>query len=79
MIDILALALSHGLLALAAWRLILRADLDIDTASTPTGAAAERRDAQGAGAPGGGRGAVRATSRGRPVAGDTGAARSGRS
>ena len=30
MVDILALLLSHGLLALAAWRLILRDDLDAD-------------------------------------------------
>ena len=30
MVDIFALALSHGLLALAAWRLMLRGDLDAD-------------------------------------------------
>lgn len=30
MVDFLALALSHGLLALAAWRLMLRGDLDRD-------------------------------------------------
>ena len=30
MVDILALALSHGLLALAAWRLMMRGDLDAD-------------------------------------------------
>ena len=28
MIDFFALALSHGLLALACWRILLRADLD---------------------------------------------------
>jgi hypothetical protein len=31
MVDILALAVSHGLLALAAWRLLLRPDLDVET------------------------------------------------
>lgn len=36
MIDNFALALSHGLLLLAAWRLIWRADLEDDAApSTP--------------------------------------------
>lgn len=30
MVDILALALSHGLLALAAWRLLWRPDLDVE-------------------------------------------------
>lgn len=30
MIDNFALALAHGLLALAAWRLLVRADLDQD-------------------------------------------------
>jgi len=32
MVDYFALALSHGLLALAVWRLMLRADLDSDPA-----------------------------------------------
>jgi hypothetical protein len=32
MIDYFALALTHGLLALAAWRLLLRADLDREPA-----------------------------------------------
>ncbi len=32
MIDYFALAITHGLLALAAWRLMLRADLDSDPA-----------------------------------------------
>ena len=35
MIDLLSLALSHGLLALAAWRLLQRDDLDRD--SSPAG------------------------------------------
>jgi hypothetical protein len=37
MVDFFALALMHGLLALAAWRLALRADLDRDppAAGTP--------------------------------------------
>jgi hypothetical protein len=30
MVDLFALALTHGLLALAAWRLVRRADLDRD-------------------------------------------------
>jgi hypothetical protein len=30
MVDLFALALTHGLLALAAWRLLRRADLDRD-------------------------------------------------
>lgn len=30
MVDLFALALSHALLALAAWRLVLRDDLDTD-------------------------------------------------
>ena len=34
MIDNFALALSHGLILLAAWRLIQRPDLDDDTAPT---------------------------------------------
>ena len=32
MIDFFALALSHGLLALACWRILLRADLDEEIA-----------------------------------------------
>ena len=32
MVDYFALALTHGLLALAAWRLMLRPDLDQDAA-----------------------------------------------
>lgn len=32
MVDLFALALTHGLLALAAWRLVQRADLDEDPA-----------------------------------------------
>jgi hypothetical protein len=35
MIDNFALALSHGLLLLAAWRLLSRADLDDDSAPAP--------------------------------------------
>ena len=30
MIDILTLALTHGLIALALWRMLFRADLDLD-------------------------------------------------
>ncbi len=32
MVDILALAISHGLLLVAAWRLLWRADLDSEEA-----------------------------------------------
>ena len=37
MIDLFAIAVTHGLLALAAWRLVLRDDLDRDpgTAEEP--------------------------------------------
>jgi len=41
MIDNFALALSHGLMLLAAWRLLARADLDDDAAPPP--AAGDRR------------------------------------
>jgi hypothetical protein len=40
MIDNFALGLSHGLMLLAAWRLLSRADLDEDAAAPP--AAGER-------------------------------------
>lgn len=36
MIDNFALAISHGLILLAAWRLVQRPDLDNDDASSPT-------------------------------------------
>ena len=35
MIDNFALAISHGLLLIAAWRLVQRPDLDDDDASSP--------------------------------------------
>ena len=35
MIDNFALALSHGLMLLAAWRLLFRPDLDDDSAAPP--------------------------------------------
>ncbi len=37
MIDNFSLALSHGLILLAAWRLFLRPDLDDDNAARPDG------------------------------------------
>ena len=37
MIDHFALGLSHGLLLLAAWRLLSRPDLEDDEAPAPTG------------------------------------------
>lgn len=39
MVDIFALALSHGLLLLAAWRLVLRPDLDVDVPGDVSGKA----------------------------------------
>jgi hypothetical protein len=39
MVDYFALALSHGLLALAVWRLMLRPDLDSDPAEPAEGEA----------------------------------------
>ena len=38
MIDNFALAVSHGLLILAVWRLLTRADLDDDAAPSDAGA-----------------------------------------
>ena len=43
MIDNFALFLSHGLMLLAAWRLIVRADLDDDALLPPDPAAKPRR------------------------------------
>lgn len=43
MIDHFSLALTHGLMLLAAWRLLSRADLDEDRAPTPP--EADARDA----------------------------------
>ena len=43
MIDNFALALSHGLLLIAAWRLMSRPDLDDDGAIPPAAAQAGRR------------------------------------
>ena len=37
MVDLFALTLSHALLALAAWRLVLRPDLDRDPEPEPDG------------------------------------------
>jgi hypothetical protein len=45
MIDNFALALSHGLLLLAAWRLLSRPDLDDDAAPVPP--PADRRRPRG--------------------------------
>jgi hypothetical protein len=42
MIDYFAIALTHGLIALAAWRLVRRGDLDVDPADSA------RRGATGA-------------------------------
>jgi hypothetical protein len=50
MIDNFALALSHGLLLLAAWRLLSRPDLDDDDApaSAPAHRGFPKKDAEGA-------------------------------
>lgn len=44
MIDNLSLAISHGLMLLAAWRLLGRADLDSDDGQAPTGFFRRKRD-----------------------------------
>ena len=43
MIDNFALALSHGLLLLAAWRLMARPDLDDDNAPAPNAPSVRNR------------------------------------
>ena len=43
MIDNFALGLTHGLMLLAAWRLLSRADLDDDALPPPTPDASDRR------------------------------------
>lgn len=48
MIDNFALALSHGLLLLAAWRLLSRPDLDDDGAPEPNSESASRGSRPGA-------------------------------
>ena len=35
MIDLFTLALTHGLIALALWRLLFRADLDLEESDAP--------------------------------------------
>ena len=47
MIDNFALALSHGLLLLAAWRLIFRRDLEDDSVPAPAPPARRSRWAAG--------------------------------
>ena len=42
MIDSFALALTHGLMLLAAWRLLSRPDLDDDSLPPPSGPARTR-------------------------------------
>lgn len=46
MIDYFALALTHGLLALGAWRMLGRADLDREEAPRPEAAPAAAPDAK---------------------------------
>jgi hypothetical protein len=43
MIDNFALLVSHGLMLLAAWRLLSRADLNDEAAAAPAAAAAPER------------------------------------
>jgi hypothetical protein len=45
MIDTFALALTHALLFVVAWRLLSRPDLDDDSAAVPTAPAKGRADA----------------------------------
>lgn len=45
MVDYFALALTHGLLALAAWRLMQRTDLDRDPPAGPPQAGDDAPDA----------------------------------
>ena len=49
MIDSFALALTHGLMLLAAWRLLSRPDLDDDEAPPPSGPARNRWSDLGSG------------------------------
>jgi hypothetical protein len=42
MIDFFALALSHGLLALGCWRILLRGDLDAETSAEGAAPPAEQ-------------------------------------
>ena len=52
MIDNFALALTHGLLLLAAWRLMRRADLDDASAPAPAPAGAQAKRPFGKARPG---------------------------
>ncbi|MYL96556.1 hypothetical protein GR702_02045 [Novosphingobium sp. FGD1] len=45
MVDILALSLSHGLLLLAAWRLLRRPELDVEMRDVPSPAVDASRPA----------------------------------
>lgn len=47
MIDILTLALTHGLIALALWRMLFRADLDVDDGEARPARKPWHREAQG--------------------------------
>jgi len=49
MIDILALAISHGLLGLAVWRLMWREDLYYDDGAAPRRLDGHARDMRGPG------------------------------
>ena len=51
MIDNFALALTHGLLLLVAWRLLSRPDLDDDGAAAPDAASKKRGWTLGKGRP----------------------------
>ena len=48
MIDILSLALTHGLIALALWRMLFRADLDLDEGAADAARKPWRKPAQAA-------------------------------
>ncbi len=46
MIDFFALALSHGLLALACWRILRRGDLDAESTASPADPSADQAPAK---------------------------------
>ena len=54
MIDLLTLALTHGLIALALWRMLFREDLDREDGESRTGRRSTARQAQATTEDGGG-------------------------
>ena len=54
MIDLFTLALTHGLIALALWRMLFREDLDLDQGESPGGRPSRPRQGRAAAEDGGG-------------------------